>query len=186
MLLSGRACVSVYCCSSHKLPRLRIQCVGRVVYGENLTMRLALQSCPVRRYSMLACHLCIIVTAMLSMVCSVCFCWGAAHTDTCMYGGSNSFTCIMQEKVARVEDLINKLALQSCQNVLLGSPLARGVSGGEAKRSNIGIALVTSPKVLFLDEPTSGLDSYTANEVSSAAEYMLLDIMYVMTANRCP
>lgn len=85
-------------------------------------------------------------------------------------------TCIMQEKIARVEDLINKLALQSCQNVLLGSPLARGVSGGEAKRSNIGIALVTSPKVLFLDEPTSGLDSYTANEVSLAAKYMLLGV----------
>ncbi len=30
---------------------------------------------------------------------------------------------------------------------------------------NIGIALVTNPRVLFLDEPTSGLDSYTSNEV---------------------
>ena len=29
---------------------------------------------------------------------------------------------------------------------------------------NIGIALVTNPRVLFLDEPTSGLDSYTSNE----------------------
>jgi ATP-binding cassette, subfamily G (WHITE), member 2 len=55
-----------------------------------------------------------------------------------------------------VDDLISKLALESCQGVLLGSPLARGVSGGEAKRTNVGIALVTSPKVLFLDEPTSG------------------------------
>ncbi len=32
---------------------------------------------------------------------------------------------------------------------------------------NIGIALVTNPRVLFLDEPTSGLDSYTSNEVGS-------------------
>ena len=38
-------------------------------------------------------------------------------------------------------------------------------AGGQAKRVNIGLALVSDPKVLFLDEPTSGLDSYTANEV---------------------
>ena len=31
----------------------------------------------------------------------------------------------------------------------------------QAKRTNIGIALITNPRVLFLDEPTSGLDSYT-------------------------
>jgi ABC-type multidrug transport system ATPase subunit len=40
-------------------------------------------------------------------------------------------------------------------------------AGGQAKRTNIGIALVSDPRVLFLDEPTSGLDSYTANEVGS-------------------
>ena len=39
-------------------------------------------------------------------------------------------------------------------------------AGGQAKRTNIGIALVSATtKVLLLDEPTSGLDSYTATEV---------------------
>lgn len=33
------------------------------------------------------------------------------------------------------------------------------------QRTNIGIALISDPRVLFLDEPTSGLDSYSANEV---------------------
>ncbi len=36
----------------------------------------------------------------------------------------------------------------------------------QCKRTNIGIALITNPCVLFMDEPTAGLDSYTSNEVS--------------------
>jgi ABC-type multidrug transport system ATPase subunit len=35
----------------------------------------------------------------------------------------------------------------------------------QAKRTNVGIALVGEPRVMFLDEPTTGLDSYTGGEV---------------------
>ena len=73
-------------------------------------------------------------------------------------------------KVARVNAVIEQLALAPCRDVRIGSSLARGVSGGQAKRVNIGIALVTSPRVLFLDEPTSGLDSFTANEVMTVVK----------------
>ena len=46
-------------------------------------------------------------------------------------------------------------------------------AGGQCKRTNIGIALVSDPRVLFLDEPTSGLDSYTANEVRASCRLMV-------------
>ncbi len=36
------------------------------------------------------------------------------------------------------------------------------MSGGERKRTNIGMELIIEPEVLFLDEPTTGLDAFTA------------------------
>lgn len=70
-----------------------------------------------------------------------------------------------KEKEVRVDEIISKLRLEKCRDTLIGNPLRRSISGGQAKRVNIGCAMVTSPKVIFLDEPTSGLDSRMANEV---------------------
>jgi ATP-binding cassette, subfamily G (WHITE), member 2 len=68
-------------------------------------------------------------------------------------------------KAAAVNQLLGQLGLTGCADVPIGDPLAKGISGGQAKRTNIGIALISDPRVLFLDEPTSGLDSFSANEV---------------------
>lgn len=83
-----------------------------------------------------------------------------------------SSCCIVYETRANITPcpltrfLLKPLAhTQRCQNVLVGTPAKRGISGGQLKRTNIGLALVSSPLVLFLDEPTTGLDSYTAQEV---------------------
>lgn len=78
-----------------------------------------------------------------------------------------------KSKKAVVEDVIRKLALETCRDVLIGSQLHKGISGGQAKRTNIGIAMVTNPRVLFLDEPTSGLDSFTSNEVMMVVKNLL-------------
>lgn len=47
----------------------------------------------------------------------------------------------------------------------VGTQVTRGISGGERKRTSIGMELIIDPSVLFLDEPTSGLDASTANSV---------------------
>ena len=39
------------------------------------------------------------------------------------------------------------------------------VSGGERRRTNIGMELIIEPQILFLDEPTSDLDANTALSV---------------------
>ncbi len=69
------------------------------------------------------------------------------------------------DRASRVGSVIDQLALAGCRDVRIGSVLARGISGGQAKRTNIALAIVSRPKILFLDEPTSGLDSYTSNKV---------------------
>ena len=49
----------------------------------------------------------------------------------------------------------------------MGDENQRGVSGGQRKRVNIGIELVSEPLVLLLDEPTSGLDSTASADLIS-------------------
>lgn len=47
----------------------------------------------------------------------------------------------------------------------IGTELIRGISGGERKRTSIGMEIIADPSVLFLDEPTTGLDAFTAGSV---------------------
>uniref|UniRef100_A0A4W3GDY1 ATP-binding cassette sub-family G member 2-like n=1 Tax=Callorhinchus milii TaxID=7868 RepID=A0A4W3GDY1_CALMI len=70
-----------------------------------------------------------------------------------------------KEKEERVDQVISELGLTKVANSKVGTEMVRGVSGGERKRTNIGMELITEPPVLFLDEPTTGLDSSTANAV---------------------
>ena len=61
--------------------------------------------------------------------------------------------------------IIDTLELTKCQNTIIGSKLIKGISGGEKKRTSIGVEMVSEPKIIFLDEPTSGLDVYSAWKV---------------------
>ncbi|NXX44150.1 ABCG2 protein, partial [Tricholaema leucomelas] len=71
----------------------------------------------------------------------------------------------VKEKEERVTQIISELGLNKVADAKVGTELIRGVSGGERKRTNIGMELITEPPVLFLDEPTTGLDASTANAV---------------------
>jgi len=68
-----------------------------------------------------------------------------------------------------VNDILDNLGLQSCADTLIGGGvvirMSGGLSGGEKKRVQCGVELVTSPEIVVLDEPTSGLDSYSAQNL---------------------
>ncbi|XP_057188591.1 broad substrate specificity ATP-binding cassette transporter ABCG2d isoform X2 [Triplophysa rosa] len=70
-----------------------------------------------------------------------------------------------REKDIRVNHLISELGLNKVADSKVGTQLVRGISGGERKRTSIGMELIIDPSVLFLDEPTTGLDASTAHSV---------------------
>jgi ABC-type multidrug transport system ATPase subunit len=52
--------------------------------------------------------------------------------------------------------MLDELGLVRCADTLVGGALLKGISGGERKRTSVGVELVTKPAMVFLDEPTSG------------------------------
>jgi len=85
-----------------------------------------------------------------------------------------------------VNEVITALGLESCKNTVIGNVLLRGISGGQAKRVNIGLALIHRPSILFLDEPTSGLDSYMANEIVLTLTALAKDSRTVVSTIHSP
>ncbi len=62
----------------------------------------------------------------------------------------------------RVATVIDELGLTGCEHIRIGSADRRGISGGQRKRVNVALELITDPPMLVLDEPTSGLSSTDA------------------------
>lgn len=86
----------------------------------------------------------------------------------------------------RVERVINRLRLQKCRKTVIGGVEARGVSGGERKRTSIANELLTEPSVVFTDEPTSGLDSTLSNVVIDILRELASDGLTVVTTIHSP
>ena len=57
----------------------------------------------------------------------------------------------------RVNITLGQLGLENVAHLQIGKPEKKVLSGGQRKRVNIAMELVTDPVIMFLDEPTSGL-----------------------------
>jgi ATP-binding cassette, subfamily G (WHITE), member 2 len=64
--------------------------------------------------------------------------------------------CSAEECLRRCTEVAESLGLESALQVLVGSDLVKGISGGQKKRLSIGIELLAVPYILCLDEPTTG------------------------------
>jgi len=72
-------------------------------------------------------------------------------------------TMTEQERKDEATAVINNLGLRECADIVVGSELVKGISGGQKRRVSIGIQLLSRPSVLLLDEPTSG----TRNKINT-------------------
>lgn len=67
---------------------------------------------------------------------------------------------------------MDKMGIAHARDTLVGSPLKKGISGGERKRLCVAMELLPRPKLLFLDEPTTGLDSVSALSLCKRLKFL--------------
>jgi ABC-type multidrug transport system ATPase subunit len=70
-----------------------------------------------------------------------------------------------EERYQTVEQVIMELGLKECAETRIGTNIHKGCSGGEKRRTSIGVQMLANPSVLFCDEPTTGLDATTAFQI---------------------
>lgn len=104
-----------------------------------------------------------------------------------------------RERRERTEDMLRDFGLLNVKDSKIGTPLQRGISGGQKRRVTTASQLITLPKIIFLgsfhfsrvlltaDEPTSGLDSVASHEIiaclkRTAQEYDVCVLYF--TSNR--
>lgn len=80
-----------------------------------------------------------------------------------------------EEIEQRIDRVLAQLKIAHIRGSLIGSPTRKVVSGGERKRVNVAMELLTDPPVLFLDEPTSGLSSQDALTVMEVLRELARD-----------
>ncbi|KAK4239844.1 hypothetical protein C8A03DRAFT_42547 [Achaetomium macrosporum] len=110
--------------------------------------------------------------------------------ETLTFASRLSFTGGWRERVRRIEELLDAFGLREQADTVVGTPLRKGISGGQKRRVGLASQLVTGAKVLFLDEPTRGLDSVAGWEVlivvasihqPSTATFNLFDKLLLMS-----
>ncbi|KAI5458646.1 P-loop containing nucleoside triphosphate hydrolase protein [Mariannaea sp. PMI_226] len=70
-----------------------------------------------------------------------------------------------EQRLRVVDEVIRELGLKECADTRIGNSEHHGCSGGEKRRTSIGVQMLANPSLLFLDEPTTGLDATSAYQL---------------------
>lgn len=89
------------------------------------------------------------------------------------------------ERQAMVENVIQELGLVECAATRIGDDAHKGCSGGEKRRTSIGVQLLADQPVLILDEPTTGLDAASALQVVETLKALAKRGRTVIMTSKC-
>jgi ABC-type multidrug transport system ATPase subunit len=89
-----------------------------------------------------------------------------------------------RDRSRRIEGRLVELGLIERRGTMVGSAVKKRLSGGERKRLNIGLDMISSADVFLFDEPTSGLSSKDSEHVIEIIRSMAHNKIVLVTLHQ--
>ena len=89
-----------------------------------------------------------------------------------------------RDRSRRIEGKLVELGLSERRDSVVGPPVMKRLSGGERKRLNIGLDMISSADVFLFDEPTSGLSSKDSEHVIEIIRAMAHNKIVLVTIHQ--
>jgi ABC-type multidrug transport system ATPase subunit/ABC-type multidrug transport system permease subunit len=89
-----------------------------------------------------------------------------------------------RDRSRRIEGKLTELGLIERRDNVVGSAIKKTLSGGERKRLNIGLDMISSADVYLFDEPTSGLSSKDSEHVIEIIRSMAHNKIVLVTIHQ--
>jgi ABC-type multidrug transport system ATPase subunit len=89
-----------------------------------------------------------------------------------------------RDRSRRIEGRLIELGLIERRSTMVGNPVKKRLSGGERKRLNVGLDMISSADVFLFDEPTSGLSSKDSEHVIEIIRSMAHNKIVLVTIHQ--